>query len=598
MDQIGNNELAKIELLELVDQLNNAVEIAHLGLWEWDMVQDIIVFQEESFRIIGRKPDNAIHNMAEVVETIIHEESKLEFISSLEMIGHQSSVPNEAYRINHPTKEECWVKFNSRIIYRKGNPVKLIGVIMDVTEDFLRAKMLEENFAFIETLIESISSPIFYKNRAGIYKRFNRSFEEFLGLARDEIMDKGVYDIAPKELADVYYAADNELMESKGTQEYESLVETSSGEIRHVIFKKSAHVDDNGNVLGLVGLIQDVTEQRHAEQELERVYQVKEIFIRLNQTMIQYESEQNFLHDVMLQFMALFPKTSMSGLLKVDQEGILSIFDSHGLIVKQPSIRMSYKDTYLSTIVNAQYDKVHVINGLEMVKLSPEDPGYEVLEHNPIKSNIIIPILIENEVTWFFVYSSKEEMAFTTKDRAIAEYIRGEMAIIVRVYRMFEKTLQMARYDGLTGVMNRQYFDECFRRIIQEESSGNFAVILMDLDLLKKINDELGHGAGDKYLKLLGSLMQKYFAEGDIIGRLGGDEFAGIIFDKDEEQLEQLIEKMRVEYKHVISQNTNGQFESSFSYGIAYYPYYGKTYKELLKAADLKMYRYKKQQFR
>jgi len=595
MDQIGNNNLTKIELSELVDQLNNAVEIAHLGLWEWDIVQDIIVFQEESFHIIGRAPDNVTHTMAEVVETIIHEESKLEFISSLNIIEKQGIVPNKAYRVNHPDKLECWVKFNSRIIYIDGKPIKLIGVLMDVTEEILKTKMLEDNFAFIETLIESISSPIFYKNRAGIYKRFNKSFEEFLGLSRDEIMDKGVYDIAPKELADIYYAADNELMEKKGTQEYESLVETSAGETRNVIFKKSAHVDEGGNVLGLVGLIQDVTEQRQAEQQLERIYQAKEIFVRLSQTMIQYENEQFFLHDVMLQFMVLFHQTSMSGLLKVDEQGILSIFDSHGLVMKQPNIKMSYRETYLYKIVNEQYDKVHVANNLELVKLKSGDPGYEVLENNPIKSNIIIPILIEDEVTWFFVYSSKEEMAFTAKDRAIAEYIRGEMVIIVRVYRMFEKTLQMARYDALTGVMNRQYFDECFRRILQEESNRDFAVILVDLDLLKRINDELGHGAGDKYLKFLGGLMQKYFAEGDIIGRLGGDEFAGVIFDKDEEQLEQIIEKMREEYKYVISQNTNGQFESSFSYGVVFYPYYGKTYKELLKAADLKMYRYKKQ---
>ncbi len=95
-----------------------------------------------------------------------------------------------------------------------------------------------------------------------MYRFCNEAFLDYLGLAKDEIISKSVYDVAPKDLADIYFKADQDLMNSKGKQVYEASVKYADGTIHDVIFSKAAHLDDDNNPLGLVGVMQDITEKK------------------------------------------------------------------------------------------------------------------------------------------------------------------------------------------------------------------------------------------------------------------------------------------------------------------------------------------------
>jgi PAS domain S-box-containing protein len=127
---------------------------------------------------------------------------------------------------------------------------------------------LREQLFFLQVLLDAIPSPVFYKDTQGIYLGCNKGFEEFIGLAKDEIVGKTVHGIAPKDLADRYHEADNELLRKPGKQTYESQVTYADGTPHNVIFNKATYTDSHGNLAGLVGVILDVTERKRAEREL------------------------------------------------------------------------------------------------------------------------------------------------------------------------------------------------------------------------------------------------------------------------------------------------------------------------------------------
>ncbi len=127
---------------------------------------------------------------------------------------------------------------------------------------------LREQLFFLQVLLDAIPSPVFYKDTQGIYLGCNKGFEEFIGLAKDKIVGKTVYEIAPKHLADTYHDADSKLFHNQGKQTYESMVTYADGSVHDVIFNKATYTDSHGNLAGLVGVILDVTERKRAEKEL------------------------------------------------------------------------------------------------------------------------------------------------------------------------------------------------------------------------------------------------------------------------------------------------------------------------------------------
>lgn len=121
----------------------------------------------------------------------------------------------------------------------------------------------------LQSAIDNLPSPIFFKNRAGIYSGCNKAFEAFIGLPASKVNGASVYDVAPAELAKVYEAADEELMQQGGVQIYEADVCYADGERRTVTFHKAVTRDRvSGEVNGLAGSMLDITERKRLEEQL------------------------------------------------------------------------------------------------------------------------------------------------------------------------------------------------------------------------------------------------------------------------------------------------------------------------------------------
>ncbi|EKD38867.1 MAG: sensory box histidine kinase/response regulator [uncultured bacterium] len=134
-------------------------------------------------------------------------------------------------------------------------------------EEAVQAFRLQHDF--LHTLIETIPNPLFYKNSEGRYTGCNAAFESYLGKPRSAIIGKTVFEMAPADIAARYHHNDQELLAKPGTQHYTWKVFRADGILRDVIFDKATIHDSGGKVVGLLGVITDITDLVEARKEAE-----------------------------------------------------------------------------------------------------------------------------------------------------------------------------------------------------------------------------------------------------------------------------------------------------------------------------------------
>jgi diguanylate cyclase (GGDEF)-like protein len=152
--------------------------------------------------------------------------------------------------------------------------------------------------------------------------------------------------------------------------------------------------------------------------------------------------------------------------------------------------------------------------------------------------------------------------------------------------------------DPLTGLFNRHYLEETLEREIRRAARGErpVAIIMLDLDQFKRFNDDFGHDGGDTLLRELGTFLWTHVRQEDIACRYGGEEFTLVLPDASLDIARQRAEYLREEVKH-LNVRHNGQPVGavSLSLGVAVFPGHGLTGEVVLKAADVALYRAKRE---
>ncbi|MFT6349325.1 MAG: diguanylate cyclase (GGDEF)-like protein/PAS domain S-box-containing protein [Psychromonas sp.] len=127
---------------------------------------------------------------------------------------------------------------------------------------------------FLQTLANTLPTPMFFKDNQGVYKSCNNSFAEIIfGLSQEEVMNNSLFDLRPyipNELAKVYHAKDQSLLKKTGKQVYQSSVNCADGLVRIYVFHKASVHDRKNNVVGIVGVMLDVTELENQKLALQQ----------------------------------------------------------------------------------------------------------------------------------------------------------------------------------------------------------------------------------------------------------------------------------------------------------------------------------------
>jgi len=172
--------------------------------------------------------------------------------------------------INRPSS---FYEVHQSLVWGASGVVLVLGVVVlilgvNITRRRRAEKKLEHHLDFLQNLLDTIPNPVFYKDFSGVYLECNKALEDFLGLPKEGIVGKSVFDIYPKDLADKYYAMDQELFHHPGTQVYEFEMEKPDGTRRKFIFNKATFPNADGSLGGLIGVMTDITERKEAEAAL------------------------------------------------------------------------------------------------------------------------------------------------------------------------------------------------------------------------------------------------------------------------------------------------------------------------------------------
>ncbi|GAA0716125.1 EAL domain-containing protein [Dokdonella soli] len=153
----------------------------------------------------------------------------------------------------------------------------------------------------------------------------------------------------------------------------------------------------------------------------------------------------------------------------------------------------------------------------------------------------------------------------------------------------------LANYDALTGLPNRTLLSERIGHAIVRARRGahKIAVLFLDLDRFKHVNDSMGHAAGDRMLKAAGNRLRQVVREGDSVARLGGDEFTIVLEDIGSAEAERVAEKVIAAFEEPLELDNGQEVVISPSIGISLYPDHGQVPTDLLKFADTAMYQAK-----
>ncbi|WP_162824644.1 bifunctional diguanylate cyclase/phosphodiesterase [Saccharospirillum mangrovi] len=152
----------------------------------------------------------------------------------------------------------------------------------------------------------------------------------------------------------------------------------------------------------------------------------------------------------------------------------------------------------------------------------------------------------------------------------------------------------LAFHDPLTGLPNRLLLEDRFQQLsfTAQRRSGHVAILVIDLDDFKVINDQRGHPAGDALLRAIGDRLRNCVRQSDTVARLGGDEFIVLASLDSAEEVETIATKLFNELQLPIDWNGQ-QLNSHCSMGVAVYPHQGGDFNSLYEAADQAMYQAK-----
>ena len=204
------------------------------------------------------------------------------------------------------------------------------------------------------------------------------------------------------------------------------------------------------------------------------------------------------------------------------------------------------------------------------------------------------PLTFEGRLIGGLVIYHTVAGAFTDEHRRVLGRVSEQTAAVISNSTRFEQTQHESQTDPLTGLSNRRSLDRQFETGLAHavRTHGTISVVVLDMDRLKEINDTYGHEAGDRALRAIGSVLKSTVRQNDLCARFAGDEFVVVLWDcSPDHEARRVLELQNAVGAYPFEPRPGVRVSLSISAGPARFPVDGRTFEELLAAADARMYR-------
>ncbi len=244
-----------------------------------------------------------------------------------------------------------------------------------------------------------------------------------------------------------------------------------------------------------------------------------------------------------------------------------------------------------SLVLGAGILSMHFTGMAAMQMLVPAGADLSLpVDNNPIQLGLSVAV-----ITLLVIGSSVSAALADKKLQHKERDLRRVNALLSELDQARVSLQQVAHYDALTNLLNRRGFNQIFAEKVAEKTryQGMMAVIFLDIDHFKRINDSLGHDAGDQLLRVLaGHIKGSVRSHEDVVARFGGDEFCILISIHHRDEARHLAQRIMQKMKEPI-ELAGRRMVMTTSIGISLFPDDGQTCEELLKTADLALYQSK-----
>ncbi len=364
----------------------------------------------------------------------------------------------------------------------------------------------------ITSVINAVPSPVFYKDRNGIYLGCNDAFARMiLGISPGEIIGKAISDMPekiPHDLAKTYQAKDQELIDNPGTQFYEAQVQCADGEQREFFFSKATMTTPSGDVDGIVGVMLDITLRKKAEQEL-------------------MESRERF---------RCLQEASFGGVVIHERGRIIDCNKTLADITGYTREELVGMDSM--TLISPEYRTQVMGRILSGVETPCDAAGLH-------KDGTTFPLEIKARIM-----PIHGRMARVAELRDITDRKKTEEELKSLIQKLDEtnrKLKDLSLIDTLTGTYARDHAVSLLYKELKKAKRNNHPVTIMlsDIDGFKRMNTEHGHPFGDHVLQRISRCIIKCMREVDLVGRFGGDEFLMVLPDTDLGTGREVAERIR-----------------------------------------------------
>lgn len=466
--------------------LAKAQEIAHIGNWEWHVHKNEMKWSEEVFHIFGLADKHLSLNIEHFMEGVHPDDREFVKMSLNDALYHKRPL-NIDHRIVAIDGTVRMVHQQAETTYDElGKAIFMSGIIQDITERKSAENRLRESEQELASILNNMQDTFFRINYFGRVTSISPSVAQLLGYELEEALGKRfLYFVAKKEN---YKGLIDRLKSNFGrVNNYEMRLLHKSGTV--LITAISAHYiyDESGDIEGIEGIARNISELVHTRDDLTR------------------------------------EKEKIQTTLESIGDGVITT-DITGVIEYMNAVAETLTGWKLANARGMRLFDVFKIKASSGEAASVDDILDDVLCEKTQTSRAIHEGILKSEDNKKYVV----EVTFAPiRDHAV--HLVGCVIVFHDVTEMHElgkKMAYQARHDALTGLLNRRELETRIDSALSASPSvREHALLYMDLDRFKEINDRSGHVAGDELLKQIADLFTSKIRNMDSLARIGGDKF-------------------------------------------------------------------------
>jgi diguanylate cyclase (GGDEF)-like protein/PAS domain S-box-containing protein len=468
-----------------------------------------------------------------------------------------------------------------------------------ITDDLRRSQAkLAKAQRLTHAMIEALPNPTFYKDPEGRYIGVNKAWETFFGIPRSSIIGKTVFDVYSRDprLGEEVHRRDRALLERQGATHYDLDINTLDGVHHDAVVYKATYSAEEGEVAGLIGTIVDISERKQAERRQAMEHAITRVLAEAQSMDIAFTKILQTICETMgWHYGDHYEYNEEVGTLRrremwtIDTPGMKAFAESAAHRTVKPDttgaglVRRTYAAGKPVWIADISQDAA-----LQRRALIVQAGLHGAFAFPLVASGQVLGVLE------FFHRDVREPDAMLIQ---IAESIGSQIGQFIVRMRAEEAVKFVALHDALTHLPNRMMFNQRLEQAISQAQrhAKRLAVMFIDLDRFKVINDTLGHETGDLLLREVAQRITENLRTGDIVARLGGDEFVVLLEDvADTTAVAGVAEKLiaALTANFVVA---GREVHVSASIGVSTYPIDARDQRSLMRFADIAMYRAKEQ---